>query len=117
MGEHGRGAVADAVNEQHGGQIDEYLNKKVRGNQNGYLGKLDTVLRLECQKQQRREIVDDRLNDERRKARRDGMFIAYLFHFRSPNRELHTGAALIINHLDFQTQHKRHFSTKRKLNP
>ena len=64
MGEHRRSAVADAVNEQHGGQIDEYLNKKVRGDQNGYLGKLDAVLRLECQKQQRREIVDDRLNDE-----------------------------------------------------
>ena len=24
MGEHGRGAVADAVNEQHRGQIDKY---------------------------------------------------------------------------------------------
>lgn len=112
MGEHRRSAVADAVNEQHGGQIDEYLNKKVRGDQNGYLRELDAVLRLECQKQQRREIVDDRLNDERRKARRNRMFISYPFHFRSPNRELHTGAALIINHLDFQTQHKRHFSTK-----
>ena len=31
MGEHGRGAVADAVNEQHRRQIDKYLNKEVRG--------------------------------------------------------------------------------------
>ena len=28
MGEHGRGAVADAVNEQHCRQIDKYLNKE-----------------------------------------------------------------------------------------
>lgn len=84
MGEHRRSAVADAVNEQHGGQIDEYLNKKVRGDQNGYLGKLDAVLRLKGQKQQRREIIDDRLNDERRKTRRNRMFIAYLFHPCSP---------------------------------
>ena len=116
MGEHGRGTVADAVNEQHRRQIDEDLNKEVRGNQNGYFRELYAVLRLKGQKQQRREIVDDRLNDERRKARRNRMFISYPFHFRSPNRELHTGVAL-INHLDFQTQHKRHFSTKRKLNP
>ena len=84
MGEHGRGAVADAVNEQHRRQIDEYLNKKVRGDQNGYFRELDAVLRLKGQKQQRREIVDDRLNDERRKARRNRMFIAYLFHPCSP---------------------------------
>lgn len=94
MGKHRRSAVADAVNEQHGGQIDEYLNKKVRGDQNGYFRELYAVLRLKGQKQQRREIIDDRLHDERREARRDGMFISYPFHFRSPNRELHTKGIL-----------------------
>ena len=64
MRQHHRGAVADAVDDLDRGQIREQLDEEVEAGEQAEPSDIDAEPGVEDDEEQRRQVVDDRLDDE-----------------------------------------------------
>ena len=79
-------AIADAIYKPRRKIIDQQLNAEIERDQQGDARQRDGKLLLENQKQQRSQIIDDRLGDIAQLACADGVLIGKRPAHKSPSR-------------------------------